>query len=351
MEKDLFGKILGCLAMVAIGDALGMPAHDMTMDEIKARFGGHLRDFRPPPDHSRVHRGMKAGQITDDTILTLALAQALIERKGALSPALVAKYAASAYRTWAERGLSKMFGPSTRQAVEALEAGLDPVKVCAEQRHPMGGASNGGAMKISPVGLIHPGDMEKTVQDVVTVCLPSHGTQTGIAAASAVACGISEAMKAGSDVLSVVRAALNGARTGEAAGRKSARIVPLPSVAERIQGALQLVLSAGSDEQAMRLMADRVGTGLASYESIPAAIGLFFACDGDPLRCAVAGASVGFDTDTIASMAGALAGALKGFDAVPRDLYSKVVKVNGINLEKVSEGLERLAIENLCISE
>jgi ADP-ribosylglycohydrolase len=38
MQDKVYGKILGCLGMVAIGDAMGMPCHDMTTDEIRQRF-------------------------------------------------------------------------------------------------------------------------------------------------------------------------------------------------------------------------------------------------------------------------------------------------------------------------
>ena len=43
---------------------------------------------------------------------------------------------------------------------------------------------------------------------------------------------------------------------------------------------------------------------------------------------------MGYDTDTIASMAGALAGALRGFDATPMNLFREVEKVNRLDLEK-----------------
>ena len=87
-----------------------------------------------------------------------------------------------------------------------------------------------------------------------------------------------------------------------------------------------------------------IGTGLAAYESIPTAIGIFVACGGDPMKSVLAGANVGFDTDTIASMAGALAGTLKGFDSVPMELFSKVQRVNQLDLEKVAAGLEKLIV-------
>ena len=96
VEGFVYDKILGCLAMVAIGDALGMPAHDMTREEIKVRFGKPISSFRPPFKDSRVHRTLKAGQITDDTRLTLATAKAYIDHNGKITPQVMTEYIAAA---------------------------------------------------------------------------------------------------------------------------------------------------------------------------------------------------------------------------------------------------------------
>lgn len=347
MESKLYKKILGCLSMVAIGDALGMPCHDMTIDEIRERFGGPVETFFPPFADTRVHRGLKAGQITDDTILTLAVAQAYIENDGCITPSLISISLLKGYKRAVEAGNGTMFGPSTRKAMESIEAGNDPVKNCLSENHPMAGASNGAAMKIAPVGLVHPGNIDAALHDAVDVCLPSHCTQTAIASACAIAAGVAEAMTDEADVFSVVQAALAGARKGALLGMEKGRTVPLPSVADRIELAVSLALKAEDVGAADRSFADIIGTGLPAYESIPTAIGIFVAAEGDPQKCVIGGANVGYDTDTIASMAGALAGALKGFDAVPQTLYRDIKNVNGIELEKIASGLERIARLNL----
>lgn len=347
MENELYKKILGSLSMVAIGDALGMPCHDMTTDEIKERFGKPVETFRPPFDDTRVHRNFDAGRITDDTILTLAVAKAYIENEGRLTPSSISACLLESYNRALDAGCGTMFGPSTRRAMDAMQAGNDPVQACLADKHPMSGASNGAAMKIAPAGLVHPADPDAAIRDAVTVCLLSHCTQTAIAAACAIAAGVAEAMAPGADVFSVVRAALHGARKGEAIGMKKARTVPLPSVAKRIELAVSLALKAKDCDEANRFFANIIGTGLAAYESIPTAVGIFVAAAGDPRRCVIAGANVGYDTDTIASMAGALAGALRGFDLVPAGLFREVKKVNDLELEETAGALERIARKNM----
>ncbi len=68
-------------------------------------------------------------------------------------------------------------------------------------------------------------------------------------------------------------------------------------------------------------------------EAVPAAIAVFLAAKGDPFLACFGGANIGDDTDTVACMAGALAGAYSGFAAVPRGLYAIVVEENQLDLE------------------
>lgn len=347
LKTLLFEKILGCLAMLAIGDALGMPAHDMTSDEIKSRFGGPIRTFRHPHRDSRVHAKMKAGQVTDDTGLTLTIAKAYVENKGKITPRLIARYIVDWVDKATEDGLASMIGMSTKQAVGWLKRGIDPSQLCYQEKNPMIGATNGGAMKIAPVGLVHPGHIEAVARDTVKVCLPTHGTQTAISAACAIACGVSEALKPQATVFSVIRATLTGARKGEEAGRKFGRIVPLPSVPQRMEWAVSIALNSRDISQATRRLSETIGTGLPAYESVPTAIGIFLACNGNPKRCVLAGANIGNDTDTIASMAGALSGALNGFRHVPKEWFKTIEKVNRLNLNVVAEALYEISLRNL----
>ena len=305
MEDKLYRKILGCLGMVAIGDALGMPCHDMTIDEIQARFQGPVTTFKAPFEDTRVHQGFEAARVTDDTVLTLAVARAYVENNGAITPSLISASLFESYQRSLDAGCGAMFGPSTRRAMEAVGAGRDPVETGKQEKHPMSGASNGAAMKIAPAGLVHPGDPDAAVRDAATICLPSHCTQTAMASAGAMAAGVAEAMVPAADVFSVVKAALYGARKGEDLGRKMGRTLPLPSVPKRIELAVSLALKAEDMEAANRMFADIIGAGLPAYESIPTALGIFVAAGGDPYKTVIAGANVGYDTDTIASMAGA----------------------------------------------
>ena len=68
LEDKLYRKILGCLEHGRYRRYLGMPCHDMTIDEIQARFQGPVTTFKAPFEDTRVHQGFEAGRVTDDTV-------------------------------------------------------------------------------------------------------------------------------------------------------------------------------------------------------------------------------------------------------------------------------------------
>jgi hypothetical protein len=76
-----------------------------------------------------------------------------------------------------------------------------------------------------------------------------------------------------------------------------------------------------------RFYAERILPGIAmpdARETVPVALSLFYLADGDPCPTILYGANFGRDADTIASMAGALAGALRGAPALPAMWVEKI---------------------------
>jgi ADP-ribosylglycohydrolase len=101
-------------------------------------------------------------------------------------------------------------------------------------------------------------------------------------------------------------------------------------VAARIQWAASLV--AGLDENAAaELIYTLVGTSIAVQESVPAAFAVLAAVPRDPWRACLLAASLGGDCDTIAAMAGAVAGACHGAGAFPPEAIA-VIDAQGFGL-------------------
>jgi len=111
-------------------------------------------------------------------------------------------------------------------------------------------------------------------------------------------------------------------------------------VAARIQWATGLV--AGRDqEEAAELIYTLVGTSLATQESVPAAFAVLAAVPDDPWQACLLAASLGGDSDTIAAIAGSVAGACHGVAAFPPQALA-VVDAHGLGLAALADDLYAL---------
>lgn len=347
-REHLYNRILGSLVTSGLGDALGAATEQWRTGEIVLAHGGLLRTLVKPPVDT-FSAGNEAGQVTDDTSQAYYLAQSLIKNDGAMTPEI---WKQTLIR-WADESPHRTaMGPTTRLMVEAWQKGEDTSRIAtvgaSTRKLSSFGTTNGAAMRIAPVGLVHPGDVESACQTALATCLPTHDTQIAIAGACAIAAGVADALRPEADVFSVARACLEGARRGEELGKEHARWVPGPSIPLRIELAVELALKARSMEEALALLEGYIGNGVAMADSAPTAVGLFVFAGGDPLESIVGGANIGNDTDTIAAMSGALAGALRGFRAVPPDLLASLREANPeFDLETLAQGLTDVAWRNV----
>ncbi len=324
-QVELYRRFYGCLAGVAIGDAMGMPTAGYTPEEIAERFGV-VEDFLDAPGDHPFHGGLRRGEVTDDTELTLLVVDMILRDE---SPS--AEGMARRLIRWArERSIleTEVIGPSTRRALQELLRGGDP------RETGRWGTTNGAAMKIAPIGLLHPGEPETVIGDVVEVCLPTHGTTVAISAASAIAGAVAGALNFQSNPSSIVEVAIRCAELGEEHGRR----IPKPSVAERIR--LALSLTEGLEPpKAAKILYREIGADMKCENSIPTAIALFHSAQGEPMTAILSAVNMGGDTDTIASMVGAIAGAYRGIEAFPEEAVNLVEEVNDIKLWELAQAL------------
>lgn len=348
-REHLRDRIFGSLATAALGDALGAATEQHTTDEIIAKFGGLLRELQAPSEET-FSTGNLPGQITDDVSQMLALAQALIGADGALT----ADAWVRALIHWADTSpAARMMGPTTKPLLEALAAGKDTSEIgrspYSTRKFTSFGATNGAAMRVAPAGLIFPGDIEAAVQMSWTTSRSTHDTQIAAAGAGAIAAGVAHALMPGADVFSVVRACMEGARLGEALGAREGRRVPGPSVLRRIEIAVDEALRSSSLHEALTRIEATVGNSVMTVETVPAAVGIFVAAGGDPFEAVVGGANIGNDTDTIAAIAGSLAGALRGASALPPALLETLISANAEDIVGIADGLTSLAMRRLSV--
>jgi ADP-ribosylglycohydrolase len=313
----------GALYGLAIGDALGMPTQLLSRAEIIERYGGMLTGFEPAPPGHPIAAGQPAGAVTDDTEQAVLLGRLILD--GPLEPREFAAALVRWEQSMAERGSLDLLGPSTKRAVDAVLAGTPPEEA---GRY---GDTNGAAMRIAPVGI---GARTNLIDQVVAASRVTHNTSIALAGAAAVAAAVSAGID-GASVADVIPLAAAAARA--AAGR--GHWVAGADVAARIEWAITLV-EGRTEAEAAELIYTLVGTSLATQESVPAAFAVLAVLPDAPWRACLLAASLGGDCDTIAAMAGAMAGACHGVAAFPPGAIA-VIDAQGLRLAELADSLYR----------
>ncbi|TPI85222.1 ADP-ribosylglycohydrolase family protein [Mesorhizobium sp. B2-8-9] len=320
MAADAMDRAMGALIGGALGDALGMPTQLLSPARI-AELYGHVEDFVAPAADHPVSKGLPAGAITDDTEQALLLGRILVESGERFDHARWVNALLDWEREVKARGSYDLLGPSTKRAIDAINSGV-PAEEAGR-----GGDTNGAAMRIAPVGIMMPPEpLDVLVSKVAETCRATHNTSIAIASAAAVAAAISLGVSGG-DWRGASGHAVAAARLGAALGHW----VTGGDIAARIVWAQELVRGK-AEKQAIKLIVDLVGTGVASQESVPAAFAVLEVAQGDPWRAAVIGANLGGDTDTIGAIAAGMAGACAGLSRLPQD---RIAQLHGIDIADV----------------
>ncbi len=325
--SDETDRALGALIGGALGDALGMPTQILSPAEI-ARTYGFVDGFVSATADHPVSRGLAAGTITDDTEQAVLLGRVLLRSGEHFNHRLWVDALLDWEREVKARGSYDLLGPSTKRALDAINAGVSP------EEAGRAGDTNGAAMRIAPVGIATPlVPLDALVSRVAETCRATHNTNIAIASATAVAAAVSHGVSGGS-WKDATDQAIAAARLGTEQGYWIAG----PDIAARIAWARELV-HGKSQANAIRLIVDLVGTGVASQQSIPAAFAVLEVADGDPWKAAVISANLGGDTDTIGAIATGIAGACSGFANLPA---AEVARLKGIDLEAMRQLAENL---------
>lgn len=327
-------RALGALTGLALGDALGMPTQSMSPTEIIEDYG-HIDGFRAAGPRQRIAAGMPAGSITDDTEQAVMLAELLIEGDGVINARLFAERLLDWERGMRAKGSLDLLGPSTKAAVERI---LQGASLDESGRF---GATNGAAMRITPVGIaVDAADLDRFVDAVVDASAVTHNTTLGIASAAAVGAAVSVGI-GGADIPAAIAHAIAAARLGETRGHWVAG----GSIAARTEVAIGLLRSTAPADRP-GLLRDVIGTSVASQESVVAALALVAVSEDDADASAWStlclAAELGGDTDTIAAMAGAILGAVHGMSAWPAASVAELSAVNDLHLGELTHGLLRL---------
>lgn len=299
-SADLADRFRGSLLWGATGDALGRPTESRSWEAIRRRWGPDgVTEFQP-------WRGWQSGPIgtwTDDTQLTIEVAETILESDGHVDPERLAER----LRAWLPHGRGK--GRATTSAIQAMDGGAP----WWEAGPSVDSAGNGAAMRAAPVGLawsLAP-DAGQLVREAVISALPTHAHRVGVAGAVAIAAGVALCIRDGGRAIEPERFL---AFVADAVVGIEMEPTPLRSDPTTAVTLHDRILEVGSllDVEPREVFCDRFWSGAFALESVPAALYCFLRYPERPDEVIITAANAGHDTDTIASMAGNLVGAHVG---------------------------------------
>lgn len=326
---DLLDRAYGALVGGAIGDAMGMPASFLTREQIKNTYG-YIKDFlKPDDDVQKYHGSLEAGDITDDTMESIIVSKVLIEHNGFSEEAFN-----NEMKKWAiEQKMleSTVIGPSTRRYLTALIEGRDPKETSGK------GNTNGSAMRAAPIGVKYYNDIAKCIEAAVASSLPSHGSKPAVAAACAVAAAVSGGVHGGYSPNEILNMAYDAALYGEKEGAD----ITAPMVSKRIKLIESIVDSVGegSINDILDEIAGVFGASMFAYESVPVALAIFYAVNGNAKEGILGAVNTGDDADTNGSICGNICGAYSGASGLPDEWKERVQKTSSVDFKTEAQKL------------
>lgn len=276
--KSLRNRFSGCLLGLALGDSLGAPFEGMP--------GG---EYSYSCERPLVY--------TDDTEMMINLTVSILSSR-AVDPENIAQAFV--------RGLNprRGYGRGTLRVLALIEKGI-PFNEASRSVFPDGSYGNGAAMRVAPIGLLYWWNSNLILDAAAKSSRPTHVHPLGIEGAKIMALAV------GLTIQGITKEDLPG--------------FLLENLTQEVY---RKKLSAMTDLLAKDVkakeVAHRLGNGVLSHESVPAALYAFIKLGNDYGRMIEFCLSLGGDTDTIAAMAGALSGAYISEDNLPKGCLEKL---------------------------
>lgn len=337
-------RITGALVGAAVGDALGGPVEGYSPDQILQRHGGRVHGIVGPwnGDAWRTARPIAPyhkgdGHVTDDTLLTHALIRVYGQVRDHLDAYAIADHLVPDLMTnprWIPEleaealPLQRVFLAEKWLVarlhyghVDPREAGVGNIVNC------------GAAMYMAPVGLVNAADPRAAYAEALDIA-GAHQSSYGREAAGVFAAAVATACTPGATPESVVSTCLSLAKDGtrtaiEKVCEVAGRYTDFESALTPLREAVTPYDTVGPDYRQPSLGARRPSR-LHAIEELPVALGVLLVANGEYRQAVLGAVNYGRDCDSIATMAGALAGALGS--PVPEDWSKTVAEASRLDL-------------------
>ena len=287
----LIDRFTGCILGAAIGDALGMPNEDLTLEERDLYYGGEVSDFIKP-DRKAPCRFLKAGQYTDDTQLILATSEALIESNGFDPDSMKRKLI-----QWLDmKDESRYRGEATKRGIENLKKGIPWQEAGIDK------AGCGSATRAIPFGLYYYSNANNAMKYARLSSSMTHNNDIAKDSAACVAAMIADLLKG---------------RIGQFDYLK--QIALTIEVKNKLDDVERCLSNSRNIEQGI----EEIGNSSIAHEVVGMALFIFLSNLSDFESAVVTGANAVAkrkkgDTDSIACLIGDMSGAYNGVGSIPK---------------------------------
>ncbi|MGW7507779.1 ADP-ribosylglycohydrolase family protein [Streptomyces massasporeus] len=350
-------RITGALVGAAVGDALGGPVEGYSPEQILERHGGrvhgvvgpwHGDDWRTARPLAPYHKG--DGHVTDDTLMTHALIRVYARVRDHLDAYAIADHLVPDLMTeprWIPElesealPLQRIFLAEKWLVTRIHYGHADPREA---------GTGNivncGAAMYMAPVGLVNAADPRAAYAEALDIA-GAHQSSYGREAAGVLAAAVAAACTPGATPDSVVSACLALAKDGTRAAiervcEEAARHTDFESALRPLREAVTPYDTVGPDYRAPSLGARRPSR-LHAIEELPVALGMLLVARGDYRHAVLGAVNYGRDCDSIATMAGAVAGALGS--PAPEEWAKTVAEASRLDLWEPAAALTAVTRE------
>ena len=285
-SPELAQKFRGALIGAAVGDALGAYFEGMRSVDLAA-----VEQLESDPGPLRY---------TDDTHMTIGMAQSLVEQGGFDGPHMAAQFARNYFEEW-WRG----YGPGPPHVFRLFRQGVSWDQAGRSLFGGSGSFGNGAAMRVAPAALMGFMDIEYVISLARKTAVITHAHELGVVGAVLQACAVALALR------------LDPNKGVDAEEFTEALVSYVPNLAYqyKLESLRQLLAAGGRIDR--KEVIEALGNRIEAFNSVPTAIYAFLRSPESFKGVVTYAISLGGDTDTIACMAGAVAGAYLGVEAIP----------------------------------